>query len=112
MTTKRRIAAAAAATLISATGAVFFIAGPASANRCSVTPKSGAVSVRGHKSTSGTPDGTLYAGEWLGSACSSESGGYYSACGGGSHWIWVDYGMFPRYVAAGCVRLVVDRVGT
>jgi hypothetical protein len=97
---------------MSATAAVFVDAGPASANICSVTPKSGAVSVRGNKSTVGTPDFYLYPGEWLRSSCSSESGGYYSSCGGGSSWFWVDAGLFSRYVAAGCVRLVVDRVGT
>ncbi|MFG3602426.1 hypothetical protein [Micromonospora chersina] len=114
MTMRRSIAAGTAAMLTSLAGSVFFISGPASANTCSVTPKAGvsAVTIRNDKSTSSAA-GTLYAGQYLGSSCSSESGGYYSACGATSdRWIWVNYGLFPRYVAAQCVRVVVDRVGT
>jgi len=108
----RRVAAAAAATLLSVTGVVFSGSGPASANTCTVTPAPGvsAVNVRDDKSVNAPIAGTLYAGQYLHSACQGESGGYYSACGSGNHWIWVDVGLFPRYVAVGCIRIVVDRL--
>ncbi|MCW3818259.1 hypothetical protein ONA91_27795 [Micromonospora sp. DR5-3] len=115
MTLKRRFAAGTAATLTSLVGSVFLISGPASANICSVTPKAGvsAVTVRNDKTTSASAAGTLNAGQYIRSSCSSESGGYYTACGATTdRWIWVDYGLFARYVAAQCVRVVVDRVGT
>jgi hypothetical protein len=111
MTLKRRVAVTAAATLMSLTASVFFISGSASANTCSVTPKAGvsAVAIRGNMSVDGTPDAYLYSGQWIGSACYSEPGGYYSACGGSSYWIWVKYGILSRWVAAACVRMAVDR---
>ncbi len=74
-----------------------------------VTPEPGAVAVRGDRHVTGTPDWYVYPGHWLSSACSSESGGYYSACGGSDRWFRVSAGLISRYMAASCVRLVVDR---
>jgi hypothetical protein len=107
----RKAAAAAATILMSTAGLVTATAGPAQANTCSVTPKAGvsSVSIRGNKSVNGTPDFYLRAGEWISTSCHSESGGYYSSCGGGDHWFFVFSGILSRYVAASCVRLVVDR---
>jgi hypothetical protein len=112
MAWRRCVATVTAATLLSVTGAVLSTAGPASANSCTVTPAPGvsAVNVRNDKSVNASIAGTLYAGQYLPSLCHGESGGYYSACGTGSHWIWVDVGLFSRSVAAGCVRIVVDRL--
>ncbi|ETK30954.1 hypothetical protein [Microbispora sp. ATCC PTA-5024] len=115
-TVKRRAGAATAVAVMAMTASVFIIAEPASAVTCSVTPAPGvsAVSIRSQKSTStGYVTGTLYAGQYLPSLCQSESGGYYNSCGGSSYWIYIPGELnFPRWVAAACVRLVKDRVGT
>ncbi|GAA2635174.1 hypothetical protein [Paractinoplanes durhamensis] len=106
----RKMAAAAATVLMFVAGLVAVTAGPAqAANVCTVTPRAGAVTIRNAASTDGGQAGTLYSGQYLHSKCQSESGGYYSACGGGSSWFYVFYGLFSRYVAAGCVTLHVDR---
>lgn len=108
---RRKIATAAALMLTSVAGLVALTAGPAqAANYCTVSPRAGisAVSVRNSPSTDGSPAFTLYSGQYLSSRCQSQSGGYYSACGGGSSWFYVYSGLFDRWVAAGCVRLYVD----
>ncbi|GIH50700.1 hypothetical protein SAMN05421833_128101 [Microbispora rosea] len=115
-TSRKRVGAAAAVTMMAAAASMVFVAHPAAAVTCSVTPAPGvsAVSIRSQKSTtSGYVITTLYAGQYLPSLCQSESGGYYSSCGGSSYWIYIPGELtWPRWVAAACVRLVKDRVGT
>ena len=108
----KTVVTAATTTLMSVGGVIAFTAGPAQAvNTCSVTPKSGVSSVviRSSKSTSGANEGSLASGKYLGSYCQAQTGGYYSACGGGDQWFEVSYGLFSRYVATSCVRLIVTR---
>ncbi len=76
---------------------------------CEVTPapNQGAIIIRDGPSTSSSYWGTLYPGEFVGSACSGASGGSYSACGGGNSWIEVfpPNSLFSRYMARRCVTL-------
>jgi hypothetical protein len=105
----RRAAIASTTMLTAVSGAVFVAADAAHAvNNCAVTPVNGAVNIREDKSATAPVAGTLYPGQWLGSSCNTQSGGYYTGCGNGSYWFWVDYGLFSRYVAASCVRLDVE----
>jgi len=109
----RKVAATATTILMSTAGLVAVTAGPAQANECSVTPKAGVsgVSVRDAPSVNSTLRWTLKPGVWRAVSCHSESGGFYSACGTGDHWfrtVLVGEESFYRYIAASCVRMVVD----